>query len=137
MKVVIDNNVIIDAAARRAPHNEEAEKIVTLAGDRQFEGYITANSATDIYYVMKKAVGVSAAKELLTHLFNLFGIAPVSGDDCGEALILPIADFEDALLTICAKKINADYLISRDEDFQKVSSPVPVISPSDFLAKCV
>ena len=135
MRAVIDNNVIIDAVASRSPFNRNADKIVLLAGDGRFDGCITTNSATDIFYVMKKAAGASAAKNLLTHLFNLFEVLTVAGEDCREALLLPMDDFEDALLVVCAKKVKADYIVSRDEDFLKTSSPVPIVSPKEFLMK--
>lgn len=133
MKVVIDNNVIIDAVSSRQPFNQAAEKIVLLAGDEHFEGFITANSATDIYYVLKKISSSAQARAALSHLFNLFEVVSVSGEDCEKVLTLPMDDFEDALLAVCAKRIRADYIVSRDEVFLKADSGVPVISPADFL----
>ena len=48
-------------------------------------------------------------------------------------MAIPIDDFEDALVSACAKKVEADYIISRDEKFLKGDSPVKVIAPKEFL----
>lgn len=135
MKAVIDNNVIIDAIAAREPFNVAAEKIVLAAGEEKFQGYITANSATDIYYVMKKACGAVQAKELLTRLFDVFDVVAVNKKDCQNALMVDMDDFEDALIAVCAKRIDADFIVSRDGDFLKAKSPIPVISAAVFVGK--
>jgi predicted nucleic acid-binding protein len=63
----------------------------------------------------------------------VFSIIDVTGDDCRKALELDIADFEDALLMVCAYNIKADYIVSRDAEFLKLKSMVEVISAQDFL----
>jgi len=37
--------------------------------------------------------------------------------ECAVALSLPITDFEDALVAVCAGKGKADYIITNDKDF--------------------
>ena len=54
MRVLIDTNVIIDALTSREPWKESAEKIFIMAANHVIEMYITASSATDIYYLVKK-----------------------------------------------------------------------------------
>lgn len=135
MTIVVDNNVIIDAVAAREPFAKDAGKVIIAAGENKFRSFITANSATDIFYVMKKTGGQSRATEILSQLFDVFQIASVSEKDCRSALALSIDDFEDALIAVCAKRIGADFIVSRDEDFLKSNSPVPVLTPKDFLEK--
>jgi hypothetical protein len=44
-----------------------------------------------------------------------------------------MADFEDAVLASTALRENTDYIITRNtKDFS--NSPVPVISPDDFIS---
>jgi len=135
MRVLIDNNVVLDAIVSRAPWNEAAERIVLLVGDGELDGFITANSATDIFYVLKKMTSTAEAKEVMGRLFKVFQVAAVTGEDCERALALPMDDFEDALIAVCAENIAADYIVSRDADFLKAKSPMTVISPIDFLEK--
>ena len=51
MRVLIDTCIIIDALQSRVPFAEAAQKIFIHSANKQFEGYITAKSVTDIYYL--------------------------------------------------------------------------------------
>jgi predicted nucleic acid-binding protein len=145
--VLLDNNVVIDAIARRKPFNCNAEKIFEAAGNELFQGCITSNSVTDIYYITRKLLDPAAAREKLFHLFNLFEVVTVTGEDCEDALWLPMNDYEDALIALCARKINADYLVTSDQgpqdgDFIKAASSeavkrdisTEVIDPAGLLS---
>jgi predicted nucleic acid-binding protein len=44
-------------------------------------------------------------------------------------------DFEDAVIAAVAQREGADYIVTRNtKDF--IASPVPAITPEDFLARC-
>ena len=62
-----------------------------------------------------------------------YKIVSVTHEDCVNAMAIPIGDFEDALVFACAKKVKADYIISRDEKYLREESPVKVIEPKKFL----
>ena len=51
MRVLVDTCVIIDALQSRVPYAEVAQKILIYTANKQFDGYITAKSVTDIYYL--------------------------------------------------------------------------------------
>lgn len=135
MNVLIDTNVILDVIANRPPFNDNAEKIFYFAAGEKIKASITANSVTDIYYLIRKHLqSPQEAKLVLLKLFSLFQIIDVTGTDCEKALGLNISDYEDALQIICAQKSKIDYIITRNLiDFS--DSLVPVISPGDFIAR--
>ena len=54
MKILVDTNVIIDTLTGREPFRESAEQIFILAANQIEDMYITASSATDIYYLVRK-----------------------------------------------------------------------------------
>ena len=56
MKIVFDTNVIIDAVAARQPFCNEAEKILLMVSEGDIDGYLTANSITDIFFVARKSL---------------------------------------------------------------------------------
>ena len=132
MKIVIDNNIMLDALLERKPFNESAEQILTACADIH-KGCLSANSLTDIFYVLQKSIGAAAAKTTIKKIMDLFEIVSVNEEDCLNALSLPIDDFEDALVIICAKKAGAAYIVTRDELLLKTASPVPIVSPSELL----
>jgi predicted nucleic acid-binding protein len=135
LKALIDTNVILDAIASREPFRQDAERIIMLVAEEAIEGYITANSVADIYYIARKHLSEKDTREALRRLFYVFSILDVRGDDCLSALDMPMADFEDAIMTICGRRAGVDRIISRDKVFQKSEITVPVTSPVSFLAE--
>ena len=54
IKAIIDTNVILDIALNREPFFEYSSQIFDRIDDHILEGYITASSVTDIYYIASK-----------------------------------------------------------------------------------
>ena len=135
MKVFIDTNIILDAVLSRKPFSDAAEQIFLLTAKEQIDANITANSITDIYYFVFKSIGNSdKAKEILRVLFSTFNISAIGIDDLNQALELQMKDFEDALISSCAKRSKANYIITRNtKDF--VNSPITAIMPDDFIKR--
>lgn len=49
--------------------------------------------------------------------------------DCRDALGFPMSDFEDAVAAICAKKIGADCIVSRNRKLISANTGVEGIKP--------
>ena len=133
MKLMLDNNVLIDAITNRAPFSENARKILMLCAKETASGFISANSATDIFYVLQRLLGYEAANKAVWGLLQSLYTITVTHADCIKALQMPIRDFEDALLVLCAIKIQPDYIVTRDEEFLKADLPIPIVSPEKLL----
>jgi len=133
MKVLTDTNVIIDALTSREPWKESAEKIFLMAANRAIDAYITAGSATDIYYLVRKYLHSSEqAKEVMGKLYSLMGILAVTRDECVDALASAVSDYEDAVIERAAVKAGMDYIVTRNvKDYQ--AAMVKVIPPDDFI----
>ncbi len=129
MKIAFDNNVIIDALEPRPPFDIRAKELLRRAAVGEIEGWIVASSLTDIFYIMSRKVGANGAKEAIKNLTKLLTVVSVTDDDCQNALALPMPDFEDALIAVCAKKVGADCIVSRDEKFIKAASGMKVVQP--------
>ena len=134
MRVLIDTNVIIDALTSREPWKESAEKIFIMAATHVIEMYITASSATDIYYLVKKYMhGAEQAKQVMGKLYSIVGILSVSEAECIEGLASAVIDYEDAVIERTALKADMNYIITRNvKDFQQ--GVVKAILPDDFIA---
>ena len=138
MKVLLDTNIALDAIVNRESFYIDAQNVIDLILDNKLEGYITANSITDIYYIAKKHLNQNDLRNTMRSLFTVFSIIDVLETDCHKALDFPLDDYEDALLVVCGNKTAIDYIITRDKELlQKVQSPVPAISPADFLREIV
>ena len=135
MRIVIDSNIVIDALKPNPDFETDAKRVFQLIWQNKITPYLSVNSLTDIFYVLQKIQGAEKTKRTITNLMTAINIAPLTENDCTDALALPMNDFEDAIIVICAQKICADYILSRDEKFIKVSTRVEVITPSQLFAK--
>jgi len=104
MNVLIDTCIIIDALQSREPFNKDAEAVFLSVANRRCVGFLTANSITDIYYLMHKALhSAEETKKVLGVLFSLFEILDTCGIDCRRALASDISDYEDAVMIEAAR----------------------------------
>ena len=134
MKVLLDTNIIMDALQERSPFDVEAKEILKRAqGGNEFTCLFTANAAADIFYLYSKARDMQSSKAALSFLITNYGVVTVAQEDCVAALALPIEDFEDALVVVCAQRANADYIVTRDDKFLQINSPVNLITPKEFI----
>ncbi len=133
MKVLIDTNVIIDALTSREPWNESAETIFIMTANHMMDMYITASSATDIYYLVRKHMhNADQTKQIMEKLYSLIGILTVSGAECIDALASSVSDYEDAVVERVSVRADMDYIITRNvKDYQQ--GMVKAISPDDFI----
>lgn len=135
MKIMIDNNVVIDALRPNPGFEADAKKIFRLIGEEKITPYMCANSLTDIFYILKKVQGAEKAKESIANIMIVVNIVALDPTDCADALSLPMSDFEDAIIAVCARKIGADFIVSRDEGFIKAETAVKVITPGQLIEK--
>lgn len=133
MKILVDTNVIIDALTGREPFREAAEQIFMLAANQIENMYITASSATDIYYLIRKHLhNADQAKKTMSKLYELFYILDVTSNDCHEALSSKEKEYEDAVIASCANRNQMDYIVTRNiRDYE--CSKVKALLPNDLL----
>ncbi len=135
MKIVIDNNVILDVFQNREPFVQFSSKVLRLVETKQVKGYVTANSITDIHYVLNRSLkDKEKVYDAIDTLLQLIDIIDVTAKDVRKAFHPDVIDFEDELISVCAERVKIDYIITRNtKDF--INSPVPAINPEDFLTK--
>ena len=134
MRVVYDTNVVIDAIAERGNFSA-AQKMILYAAEDRIEGLITANTVTDIHYILKKRIGDQKAREAIENLLTVFQVTAVNGAICEEALDIPMKDYEDAVLAVSAREAGADYIATVDKAFMDESSaPVKAFGVDRLLS---
>ena len=99
----------------------------------QFEGYITAKSITDIYYLTHRLTHSDAeTRKILSKLFTLFHLLDTTSLDCRKAISSEISDYEDAIMVETAIRSEMDCIVTRNvKDYTK--SSIKVCEPSAFL----
>jgi predicted nucleic acid-binding protein len=133
MKILIDNNVIIDVFQNREPFVKHSSKILELCEKNIIEGFITANSITDIFYILKRSIkDVSKIYNYIELLLEIVQIIDVTSNDVYKAIENKRKDLEDDLIYVCSEKNNIDYIITRNEKDFKLSKVKPM-TPEEFL----
>ena len=134
MKVLIDTNIVIDLLANRGEFAEPAAQLFKLCEVGKVQGYIDALSVANIVYVMRKELDRSQIEAIIAKLSSIVSIADMKGDDLKKAAALPIPDFEDALQSVCASRLKADFIITRNlKDFK--NSKVMAIKPTELIER--
>ena len=134
MKILIDTNVILDVLCNRTDFVEDSLKVFKYCEVNQITGCISAMSVSNIVYIMRKELDSERIKEILTTLTSLFTVVDLREADLLKAADLDFADYEDALQSVCATRVKANYIVTRNiKDFK--NSPVPAIKPSELFER--
>ena len=133
MKILIDTNIVLDMLLEREPFANDSAKIFELAENEKVEAFLTANSITDIVYILRKNYGKEQIRDAIFELMKFIKIVSITSSDISKAFNYLFTDYEDALQTQCAIKIKADYIVTRNtKDFK--SEFAQAITPSELIA---
>lgn len=135
MKALIDTCVVMDFLQHREPFADDTKAIFRAAASEQFTGYITAKSATDIYYLTHRCThSDKEARSKLNSVLSIISMLDSAAIDVFHALSSETADFEDAVMIETAVRAHVDCIVTRNQkDYQK--SSIPVYNPAEFLQK--
>ena len=130
MKALLDTCVVVDFLQKREPFAQDALSLFRAAAIQEFSGYITAKSATDIFYLSHRATHSNEqSRVLLQRLLDLVGMLDSLGADVRLALLAECADFEDAVMIETAKRSG---MVTRNIKHY-AGAPIPVYEPAEFL----
>lgn len=132
MKVLIDTNVILDVLCAREDFLEASSKVWKYCEINKIVGYISALSIPNIVYILQKELTPEKTQQIIQQLFLIFKIADLKSDDLKKAASMKTSDYEESLQMVCASRIKADFIITRNiKDF--IDSKVVAIKPSELL----
>jgi len=133
MKVFLDTNIFLDMIIQREDHtfNEKAAILFKLALMEEFDFYVSPITVSNSFYITRKD------ENSLTVIKNRLGrmkVLPIDEQDVLYAMDGTFPDKEDAMQISCALRAGCDIIISRDSR-HFLNSPVPMLSPSEFLSR--
>jgi predicted nucleic acid-binding protein len=135
-KVFIDSDIILDLLCRREPFYHFAAEVFTLGDQRKIELATTPVVFANVFYILRKILGIEKAKELLRKLRILVGIIPVDDKIIDLALNSPFADFEDGLQYFTARENEINILLTRNIKDYKVNDLI-VQTPEEYMKASV
>ena len=133
MKVMIDTNVILDVLLERENFVEESYKILSMCEEHHINGFVSASSVTDIFYLVRKYThSTELAYNAVGKLLEIVKVCDVTNNDVLTAFQKRAKDFEDCLVSVCANSNNCNYIITRNKkDFENFE--VEALTPIEFL----
>ncbi|MEA5527377.1 type II toxin-antitoxin system VapC family toxin [Nodularia spumigena] len=134
MKVLLDPNIIIDIALERQPYFTNRETILAFVEQGQIEGYISASTISDLYYIIRKQKGRDLTIEFLQEILTFCQIATVNQVVITMAFTTHFKDFEDAIQYSTAVVNQLDAIITRNpQDFPVVTPRI--LTPDQLIAE--
>lgn len=133
MKIMCDTNVIIDVLLEREPFVETSCRVLSLCEEHRIEGFVSASSVTDIYYLVRKYThSTELAYKAVGKLLEIVKVCSVTNNDVLTAFQRKARDFEDCLVATCAKSIRCDCIVTRNKkDFEEFD--IPLFTPEELL----
>ena len=132
MKLLLDTNVLIDYLARRKPFFSDALLLREAALFGDVELWCSLQSFTDAEYILRGALPIETLRSALEACLHFMHAIAPSPDDLQPGLNSDWPDLEDYLIASCAKRLKADYLITRDVQCF-YSSSIPALAPAAFI----
>ena len=134
MVLLIDANIILDVLLNRPDYVKDSAMIWKLCETEQMKGYVSTLTFANLVYIMRKQLDPEKIEDVFHKLNLIFEFADFSVSDLTHAADLNWKDFEDAVQSVIAERIHADYIITRNvRDFSK--SRVMALTPPERLAR--
>ena len=124
--IFVDTNIVIDMCDNtRALHENSFSCITNYLEEDNCEMFINSDTLSNLFYVLSNRSTLNETEVLDKMIFvnDIFTLVPVESKDVTKALALcadnstPYKDYEDAMQYVCAKKVDADLIVTNDKGF--------------------
>ena len=132
MKILIDTNIIVDVALDREPFFSESDRILTFVEEAQIQGYISASTFSDLYYIIRRDRGRDWTLDFLRQLATFCQVATVDNSVISMALTCNFKDFEDAIQYSTAVINRIDAIVTRNPRDFPVTTP-RILTPNQLI----
>lgn len=125
MRALIDTNVLLDLFLERPVFVEAADAIWQANIDGRFEGYISAITPVNLFYIARRLRDLTTANYTVSEVLKVFSVCPLDGTLLRQAQSLSFRDYEDAVQCVSAIGAGLDCIITRNVS-DNVTAPLPV-----------
>ena len=132
MRALLDTNIMFDILCKRPFDEDGLLQLKVMQAFSDVELWVSAKSYPDLFYLMRRELDRDAAQSLLEDTFSWVHACSVEESDLLTALRARWDDFEDSLVNVCAEKVKADYLVTRDASGFK-RARIPHGTASEFM----
>ena len=133
-RVLLDTNILLDVLMDRPGLADESEATTKRCGDLNVGMWVAWHGLATAYYLLRRGRTESETMQDIDQILAWAKVATVSNAEARRARGLGFSDFEDTMQVVSAEACRADWLLTRNlSDFR--NSPVPAISPAEFLVR--
>lgn len=132
MKVLVDTNAILDVLTKREPFYVDSAKAWTFVEEEIVEGYISAISVNNLYYIVNKLNGRKPAELFVDRILEDFNVIALTKDILKQARTVDNKDYEDLIQYFSALHEGCDAIVTRNKrDFPHLG--LELITPSELV----
>jgi predicted nucleic acid-binding protein len=124
--------VIVDVALEREPFYAESDRILTFVEEGQIQGYVSASTFSDLYYIIRRDKGRDWTLDFLRQLATFCQVATVDNSVISIALTCNFKDFEDAIQYSTAVINLIDAIVTRNPRDFPVNTP-RILTPNQLI----
>ena len=132
VKILLDTNIILDIALARQPFFGESKQVLSLVEQGEVQGYISASTFSDLYYIICKAKGRDSTLEFLRQLGTFCQVATVDNSVISIALTYNFKDFEVAIQYSTAVINLIDAIVTHNPRDFPVTTP-RIVTPNQLI----
>jgi len=131
-QVFIDSDIILDLFCKREPFYTFAAEVFTLGDTKQIDLVTTSVVFANVFYILRKLLGIDKAKELLRKLRIIISVVSVDEKVVDLALNSRFADFEDGLQYFTARENDIKIILTRNvKDYKE--KELLIQTPEEYL----
>ena len=129
MKVLLDTDLLLDVALHRAVFFGNSAAVLQWAESEPGQTAVAWHSIANLSYLLRPD-----ARPFIRELLEFVEVPPTGTEAAIQAMGFPMQNLEDALQAAAALAFGAAFIVTRNTaDCRR--SPVPAISPAEFLKR--
>jgi len=130
--ILIDTDVILDLFCKREPFYAFAAEVFTLGDRGKLHLATTPLVYVNVFYILRKVLGIEKAKELLRKLRLIVHVIPIDEKMVDLALNTQFSDFENGLQCFTARENDIGIILTRNvKDYKE--KDLLVQTPEEYL----
>jgi hypothetical protein len=105
-----------------------------MIDEKLVEGYVSATSITDIYYIASKQTDKIKARDFIIDLIKIVNVVGIDKEIIVDAIESDLKDFEDAIQAFAAEYNEIEIIVTRNVgDFK--GSTIEAIEPKELVKR--
>ena len=131
-EVFIAADIVLDLLCKREPFYSYAAEVFTMGDTGIIKLVTTPLVFANVFYILRKVLGIEKAKELLRKLRIMVGVVSLNDKVIDLALNSSFNDFEDGIQYFAAREQGIKLLLTRNVKDYKAADLI-IQTPEEYL----